>query len=275
MGCAQVQALGWLSTSSSSSRAGPAPSCPHSGVSHESRGQGREPFIFPLEIKQEAERVWFSLIFFFKSFLASLPHLLPIFLRGGGQRGAGNVWQLFVFNLHKPILCVCVCVFFLFSGNSLQTGTSCRNHNLQGKKYLTNMFVFFPFWFALGLQNPGAGLCAADPVEHQPPVTASTVLPHQPCLSHSLLQPCKASSWAALQLLWVCQSPGRQLQVVGWTFGVLPKPGVTLVELHQCVLSRWGSDVLPWQKATPDVLPAVHIWFSLHSGGWGGSDGYS
>lgn len=137
------------------------------------------------------------------------------------------------------------------------------------------MFVFFPFWFALGLQNPGAGLCAADPVEHQPPVTASTVLPHQPCLSHSLLQPCKASSWAALQLLWVCQSPGRQLQVVGWTFGVLPKPGVTLVELHQCVLSRWGSDVLPWQKATPDVLPAVHIWFSLHSGGWGGSDGYS
>lgn len=92
-------------------------SCPRSGVSNESRGQGRELFIFPLEIKQEAEKVWFSLIFFFKSFLASLPHLLPIFLRGGGQRGAGNVWQLFVFNLHKPILCVCFFSFWKFSAD--------------------------------------------------------------------------------------------------------------------------------------------------------------
>lgn len=92
-------------------------SCPRPRVSNESRGQGREPFIFPLEIKQEAERVWFSLIFFFKSFLASLPHLLPIFLRGGGQRGAGNVWQLFVFNLHKPILCVCFFSFWKFSAD--------------------------------------------------------------------------------------------------------------------------------------------------------------
>lgn len=104
-------------------------------------------------MKQEAERVWFSLIFFFKSFLASLPHLLPIFLRGGGQRGAGNVWQLFVFNLHKLILYVCVCFFsfwkFSADRHFLQKSSFAR------EKYLTNMF--FPFQFAPGLQSPGLG----------------------------------------------------------------------------------------------------------------------
>lgn len=114
--CAQVQGSG-LALQQTAAELGLHHSCPHSRVSNESRGQGREPFIFPLEIKQEAERVWFSLIFFFKSFLASLLHLLPIFLQGGGQRGAGNVWQLFVFNLHKPILCMCFFSFWKFSAD--------------------------------------------------------------------------------------------------------------------------------------------------------------
>lgn len=114
--CAKVQSSG-LALQQAAAGLGLHHSCPHSGVSNESRGQGREPFIFPLEIKQEAERVWFSLIFFFKSFLASLLHLLPIFLQGGGQRGAGNVWQLFVFNLHKPILCMCFFSFWKFSAD--------------------------------------------------------------------------------------------------------------------------------------------------------------
>ena len=42
----------------------------------------------------------------------------------------------------------------------------------------------------------------------------------------------------------------------------MAKKGVMPVELHHSILSWWGRDALPWQKATPDVLPAVHLWFS-------------
>ena len=108
----QVQRL-WAGSSTSGSRTGPAslPSSLQGQQQARRAGQGRELFNSPLEIKKEAERVWFSLIFFFKSFLASLPRLLPIFLRGGGRARSRERLAGFCFQFAQTNF---LCVFFLF-----------------------------------------------------------------------------------------------------------------------------------------------------------------
>lgn len=118
--------------------------------------------------------------------------------------------------------------------------------------------MFFPLSVCPGFAKPWAGLCAAEPVRQQPPVTPVSALPVPLPLpaQHSITLGCPIA-------LGACQRAGGQLQVLGWTrIWGSAKRGVLLVELHQCVLPWWGSDVQPWQKAIPDVLPAVHNWFS-------------
>lgn len=70
-----------------------------------------------MKIKKEAERVWFSLIFFFKSFLASLPFPSPssanISSRGRASEEQGTSGR-FLFSIRtNRFFCVCV-FFFLF-----------------------------------------------------------------------------------------------------------------------------------------------------------------
>lgn len=132
----------WAGPSTSGSEAGPAPGL----AAGSALRAGHGALHLPLAAEKEAEKVWFSLIFFFKSFLAPLPFIVfcQYFFEGAGERGAGNVWQVFVFNSHKLIFFVCACVSSL-SGNSLQTGTSCRNCHFQGKNTLQRHFVPFSF----------------------------------------------------------------------------------------------------------------------------------
>lgn len=165
---------------------------------------GREPFISPLEIKKRSiKRLVFMNIFLQKfSGFPSLPCLLPIILRGGGRARRRERLAGFCFQFAQTDFFLCV---FSLSGNSLQTGTSCRNRHFSREKYLANTFC--PFWFSPGLQNPGLGLLRVPgPVTHQPrPAPCSHASPACPicCPAHHLPVLSHCSRGAQTGFVWL------------------------------------------------------------------------
>lgn len=204
----------------------------------------------------------------------SLPHLLPIFLRGGGRARSRERLAGFCFQFAQTDF-FCVCVFLLFLDIRCRQALPAEIIIFKGKISCKHVL---PLSVCPGSAKSWAGLLRV-PSMHQPPAVTSA-LPAS-CAAHSAhLSPCCGAQAGLAQLHEVKDTEGSsKVRLQG-----LVKREVMPVELHLSILSWWSGHALPWQKASPDVLPAVPLCFSLLmvaplpaqcSQGWAGSGGCS